>query len=125
MAKKATDNVLQEDDKSDLPKIALDENGSLTCQAFTGGKVVDTTGAGDSFIGGFLSAIWSHGAANDSTAVPTDPVVLGRALRIASRVAARKIEKAGARSGLPKRSEDDILTAEFDALLKLEATVAK
>ena len=122
MAKKACKDVLKDKDDDKLPKVTVEKDGSLTCGAFTGGKIVDTTGAGDSFIGGFLSALWTYAAQveDDSghATIPTsDPTVLGRAMRIASRVAARKIEKPGARAGLPKRSEDEVLTKDFQALL--------
>ena len=119
MAALATDDILKEDGSTGLPKISLEKDGSLICDAFRGGKIVDTTGAGDSFIGGFLSAVWTYvAAADDSIFTPTStPTALGRSLRIASRVASRKIEKAGARSGLPQLSEDEILQKDFQALL--------
>lgn len=96
-------------------------DGALYCAAFTGGKVVDTTGAGDSFQGGFLSALWAYSAQTKSkdgnVELPTDPMILAHCLRIASRVAAKKCEQPGARSGLPSREQDDFLKSETTALL--------
>ncbi|KAL3903652.1 MAG: hypothetical protein SGILL_010366, partial [Bacillariaceae sp.] len=106
------------------PAVTFSADGVITCGAYTGGKVVDTTGAGDSFIGGFLTALWSHSAETaKSTSIASDASVLGRALRIGSRVAARKIEQPGARSGLPKLDEDAVLQKEFETLLKTPALV--
>lgn len=55
-------------------------------------KVVDTTGAGDAFCAGFLHGLLSG----------RDLYACGQ---IANFVAARKIEKAGAREGLPRLSD--------------------
>jgi sugar/nucleoside kinase (ribokinase family) len=114
--------LLEDKDDSRLPVVTLSSDGSLTCSACSGGAVVDSTGAGDAFIGGFLSALWSYAASLDGDnrqVVPTSNVyALGRALRIGSRVAARKIEKSGARSGLPTIDDDYFLKMEFDALSK-------
>jgi fructokinase len=62
--------------------------------------VVDTTGAGDAFVAGFLGAIARRG----------DPAALSlhdleRAARFACRVAARVVGRVGAVAGLPRRGE--------------------
>ena len=102
------------------PKVTATPGGGLLCPPFGGCKVVDTTGAGDSFIGGFLSAISAVLAnGNDGIeSISSDPVVLARAMRIGSRVAGKKIAKPGARSGLPLAEDDEFLKAEFSAMLK-------
>ena len=110
--------LLEDQDDKRLPVVTLSSDGTLTCSACSGGDIVDSTGAGDAFIGGFLSALWAHSASVDQVGPSSNVYVLGRALRIGSRVAARKLEKPGARSGLPKIDEDSFLQNEFDALLK-------
>jgi sugar/nucleoside kinase (ribokinase family) len=92
---------------------------------------VDTTGAGDAFQGGFLTALWTavEAAAVESSdsSVPEqnnarsilsqlDDRVLGHALRIGARVAAQKVQQPGARRGLPSSATDAVLQAEFAAL---------
>lgn len=118
--------LIPNDKKSKSPAVTLSKDGSLTCGAFVGGPVVDTTGAGDSFIGGFLTALWAHATAcEEGSSTYGDVEALGRAMRIGSRVAARKIEKPGARSGLPKIDDDKFLQTEFETLLQKEAALAK
>eukprot|EP00529_Nitzschia_sp_RCC80_P019053 CAMPEP_0113471168 /NCGR_PEP_ID=MMETSP0014_2-20120614/16838_1 /TAXON_ID=2857 /ORGANISM="Nitzschia sp." /LENGTH=502 /DNA_ID=CAMNT_0000363793 /DNA_START=183 /DNA_END=1691 /DNA_ORIENTATION=+ /assembly_acc=CAM_ASM_000159 len=139
--------LLEDKDLPGLPVVTLSsQDGSLTCSACSGGDVVDSTGAGDAFIGGFLSALWAHhhsasasasasslnqaeaeaGAERPTaTTISSNVYVLGRALRIGSRVAARKLEKPGARSGLPKIDEDSFLQKEFDALLEEPSSASK
>lgn len=110
------------------PAVTFSKDGTIFCEAFTCGNVVDTTGAGDSFIGGFLTAVWAHHSSCGDSAAEDDAydvLALGRALRIGSRVAARKIEEPGARSGLPKIDDDKFLQAEFDTLLQKKAELVK
>lgn len=103
-------------------------HGALFCSIFSNSSVVDTTGAGDAFQGGFLSALWiastfvkTNSQQNgDSYAVEplTDPIALSRALRIGTRVAAQKITQPGARKGLPCVSRDHFLQSELTALIE-------
>ena len=60
--------------------------------SLSGKEIVDTTGAGDSFIGAFLSAYYDNSGQIDS---------FEQCMQIATHVAARKIGYPGARSGLP------------------------
>jgi len=67
----------------------------LSCSAWPlqPGDLVDSTGAGDAFIGGFLSA-WVTGLGDDASC-----------LALATTVAAAKLRKKGAREGLPTVEE--------------------
>jgi sugar/nucleoside kinase (ribokinase family) len=67
----------------------------LSCSAWPlqPGDLVDSTGAGDAFIGGFLSA-WVTGLGDDASC-----------LTLATTVAAAKLRKKGAREGLPTAEE--------------------
>jgi len=67
----------------------------LSCSAWPlqPGDLVDSTGAGDAFIGGFLSA-WVTGLGDDASC-----------LALATTVAAAKLRKKGAREGLPTAEE--------------------
>lgn len=160
------------DDEKNTPLVTLEKN-VLSCSVFQNVNVVDTTGAGDAFIGAFLTAIWwasmhrknqqsKHGGTStssetgkdddsmieapetDATRIatkkvekrgvrtrdllriqpPTDVNVLARALRIASRVAAQKVEQPGARSGLPF-SDDEFISMEMKLLQYELSTVAE
>lgn len=108
----------------------IHKHGALWCEAFPDCNIIDTTGAGDAFQGGFISAIWgysmlSFGNENKSQGaverkklqVPKSKVVLGHALRIGSRVSAKKIEMEGARAGLPRN--DAFIESEFNAMVYL------
>ena len=113
--------------KQKIP-VVTQHDGALWCPVWEGCKVVDSTGAGDAFQGGFVAALWSYlkntgdDDADDATLllqdVPTP--ALAHSLRIATRVAAKKLEAPGARDGLPKSSEDGPLQDEFQKLLSLE-----
>lgn len=66
-------------------------------------EVVDTTGAGDAFVAGLLSAIARRG---DPAALSAGE--LERAAAFACRVAARVVSRVGAVAGLPRRGEISI-----------------
>ena len=111
----------KKDDKIKSPTVSIKDN-AMYCSAFPNTKVVDTTGAGDAIIGGFLSAFWAYYVSvveekgKDFPELP--PEALAHILRIASRVAAKKVEQQGARKGLPKAKNDDFLKTEFKSLLQ-------
>ncbi|SON53759.1 Ribokinase [Hartmannibacter diazotrophicus] len=71
---------------------------SVIVSAITGGKVIDTTGAGDAFVGGFTAAL-SEGL---------DPIA---AVRFGSATAGISITRPGAAASMPKRAEIDALLA--------------
>ena len=70
----------------------LGEAGECYSPAITGVKVVDTTAAGDSFIGGFVYAV-------------TSGMNVEAALEFANRIASVTVSRKGAIPSLPKRSE--------------------
>jgi len=116
--------ILKEDDDSNIPSVRFDKaQKALFCSSFKGYNVVDTTGAGDAFIGGFLSSLWyaasmQPGQKDSTVAIPTDKKVLAHALRIASRVAGEKVEEMGARKGLPYGSKDIFIQTEMESIKK-------
>jgi sugar/nucleoside kinase (ribokinase family) len=79
--------------------LALGSHGKLEAPAPTV-KVVDTTGAGDAFVAGLLSIVSRAGPLE---ALPR--AELERAVRFASRVAARVVTRVGAVAGLPRAHE--------------------
>lgn len=64
----------------------------VRCKAWPVDKVVDTTGAGDAYIGGVIYGL--------VTSLPTV-----QCMALGARVAASKLQKAGAREGLPRRED--------------------
>jgi hypothetical protein len=71
-------------------------------------KIVDTTGAGDAFIGGYLMAKLASNA--------PDPVQF--ALEFGSFVGGRKLQGPGARSALPKGADVDKSLGNDEATVK-------
>lgn len=120
------DAVLQEEGDSDVPTVTC-QSGALWCPPWGGNvDIVDSTGAGDAFQGGFLTGLWRYVEAyctGTTTAglerVPSE--ALARAMRIGTRVATKKLESLGARTGLPYSSKDAPLKREFQSLLALES----
>ena len=72
------------------------KNQSILVPAFKAGPVVETTGAGDAFNGGFAAAL-AEGAA------PLD------AVRFGSAVAGISVTRAGTAPSMPKREEAEAL----------------
>ena len=96
------------------PQVYERYNG-LWCEVVSDCEVEDTTGAGDVFQGGVLSALCDSGNyGKGDTKDPCNTVILARVLRIGSMVASRKIQLAG-RAGLPS-VEDQVLTKEFEQM---------
>lgn len=101
-AVKAADTLLQRGAKTAI--ITLGGRGSLYhtasqsefVPAVAAGKVIDTTGAGDAFLGGFATAL-SEGRA------PID------AVRFAAATAGIAVTRAGTAPAMPSRSEIDAL----------------
>ena len=88
--------------------------GALWCSSNTDINVVDTTGAGDAFQGGFLTAYYSS---NTTTSFDNQNSMksLAHALRFATHVATQKVQAPGARKGLPT-SSDPFLQSEMQQL---------
>lgn len=110
------------DDEMNAPTISLQGN-CLYCSAFSNVDVVDSTGAGDAFIGGLLTALWMSAIPNPKMENPrhgwrlsTNLLALATALRVASRVASRKLEQPGARRGLPTK-DDPFISSELERLM--------
>ncbi|XRA97597.1 PfkB family carbohydrate kinase [Pycnococcus provasolii] len=75
----------------------------LACTACAGAKIVDTTGAGDAFIGALSAELAS--AVGASRSLSLGSTFWSSALRTCSVVAALKCGGVGARSALPRRKE--------------------
>jgi sugar/nucleoside kinase (ribokinase family) len=111
------DKVILEADKDSCIPIVSQHDGALWCAVWRGMDVLDSTGAGDAFQGGLCVALWSYLSANPECSLDTiPPQVLAHVMRIATRVAAKKLELPGARDGLPRSCEDGPLQQEFQAL---------
>lgn len=103
-AKKAGDAILKKGAKNAL--ITLGERGALLhnaaqsihIPAMAGGKVIDTAGAGDAFVGGFAAAI-AEGKAPEE------------AVRFGCATAGISVTRRGTAPAMPKRSEIDALLA--------------
>lgn len=72
--------------------IFADKNGSFSQAASKVEKVVDTTGAGDTFFGGIVAHL-------------SEKQTLQKAVEFASRASALAIQKKGAAESIPKRAE--------------------
>ncbi len=114
-------NVTSYIDDANAPVVTL-RHHCLHCSPFPNIEVVDSTGAGDAFIGGFLTTLWAYTQrhqkvqnGNSRKRPSTDLQGLTSALRVASFVAARKIRQPGARKGLPL-SDDSFISSEFGSL---------
>lgn len=111
------------EDSKNAPTVSL-HHGALWCPTWGGIDIVDSTGAGDAFQGGFLTGLWSfmeHQQDSQTKCLHQVPVeALARAMRIGTRVAAKKLESLGARTGLPYASQDIALQSEFERLLAVK-----
>lgn len=103
-AKKAGDAILKKGARNAL--ITLGERGALLhnaqqsihIPAMAGGKVIDTAGAGDAFVGGFAAAI-AEGQAPEA------------AVRFGCATAGISVTRRGTAPAMPKRAEIDALLA--------------
>ena len=86
--------------------------GALWCSSNNNIQVVDTTGAGDAFQGGFLTAYYKT-----TTEHKNSKKTLAHALRFATHVATQKVQAPGARKGLPT-SSDTFLQSEMQQLIQ-------
>ncbi|MEJ8848682.1 PfkB family carbohydrate kinase [Variovorax rhizosphaerae] len=75
-----------------------DAHRSLLIPTFNAGAVVDTSGAGDAFNGGFVAAL-------------AEGLALPEALRFASAVAGISVTRPGTASSMPSRAEVEALLA--------------
>jgi sugar/nucleoside kinase (ribokinase family) len=108
--------LLGTDEEGHIPRVSQ-HDGALWCDVWRGMNVVDSTGAGDAFQGGFCVALWGFLSANPVHSLDTiPPEALAHVMRIATRVAAKKLELPGARDGLPRSCNDGPLQQEFHAL---------
>ena len=73
-------------------------DGSAMIPAMRGIKAIDTTGAGDAFVGAFATALAEYG-----------PAEIERAARFANAGAALSVTRAGTAPAMPKRAEIDVL----------------
>ncbi|MBF9057585.1 ribokinase [Rhodobacterales bacterium HKCCSP123] len=78
--------------------LVLDADGARHVPAMAAGPVIDTTGAGDAFNGGFACALAEGRAIDD-------------ALRFATAVAALSVTKHGTAASMPTRTEVEALLA--------------
>lgn len=118
----------------DSPRV-VKRHGALWCDAWKSVDVIDTTGAGDVFQGGFLATLWScagmerqrhersfkretytnkYDTVHSPLQLPLDTMTLAHALRIGTRVAGLKLNGLGSRAAFP--STDTFLELELKAL---------
>jgi ribokinase len=77
---------------------------SVYCGAVHFGKVIDTVGAGDAFVGALAASL---STADSASAALSDPDVLLKAVKVASTVAGMSVCKPGTQSSYPTREQVD------------------
>jgi len=105
----ATRLVVVTDGAAPLRWHAPSRSGTLPAFAV---QAVDTTGAGDAFVGGLLLALAAQGVApHGLAAFAADEGALAAALRFAAACGALAVTRPGAFAAMPRRDEVDALLA--------------